>query len=106
MFGFHFGRHGGSKRIDDSLDYYGAIDLESFVEQPTTTLRIFDRESSAAAGACKSREVDGIEIDAILRISEEHHLFPLDLAEHIILNDNYPNRQLILHCSHEVRHEH
>src|SRR5262245_12045990 len=50
----------------------------------------------------ESCEINGVEVNAIFRISEEHHLLPLDLPKSVVLDerlragdlDRRPGRQL------------
>src|SRR5947209_7894424 len=103
---FDFAGHWRGEWIDYGFDQHWAIHLESLVENRSAMLGIFDGESRAAASARKCREIDRVQLDAILRISQKHHLLPLDLAQQIVFDDDYANWQLILHCCHEIRHQH
>jgi hypothetical protein len=54
----------------------------------------------------ESGKVDRLQVDSVLRIAKEDHLFPLDLAEVIVLDDHHFDGQLIFHGSDEIGHQH
>src|SRR5262245_44522857 len=53
-------------------------------------------EADAAARFGERHEVDRRQLDAVLRVAEEHHLLPLDHAEHVVLDHDDLDRQLVL----------
>src|SRR5690349_21341025 len=106
LFDFYLGWHRRGEWIDYSFNDYRTVDLQRLVEYGSAALWIFDGESGTAAGPGECGEVDGMEIDSIFRITEKNHLFPFDLSEDIVLNDNDPYGKLIFYRRHKVRHQH
>ena len=75
-------------RIDDGLDDRRARMRERLRRTSLGVLRVLDREAGGAAGLGVGREVDRLQLDAELRVALEDHLLPLDLAEHVVLDDD------------------
>jgi hypothetical protein len=76
------------------------------VEDAPAFSRLLNREANPSAGTSVSREVDWVKLTPVFRVAEEYHLFPLDLAERVVLDDDNLNRQLILDGRGELSHQH
>src|SRR6185437_12738480 len=73
LLGFDFARHRSSEGIDYGFNDHGAVDLEGFVENVSAAFRIFDGEAVTATCARVSGEVDGMQLDPILGITQKNH---------------------------------
>ena len=58
-------------------------------------LRIIERKTDSAARMRERDEVNRTEFDSVLRITQEHHLFPFDLPQRVVLDDDDLDRQII-----------
>jgi hypothetical protein len=59
-----------------------------------------------AASARNTREIDGLQLAAKLGIAEKHHLLPLDLAEHVVLDDDNLYVQSVFHAGGKLAQQH
>src|SRR5690242_11220586 len=94
------------QRIDDGLDEDRAGHRQGAGDELVAGRRVLDRNPGATAGLGDLREVDRLELDAVLGIAEEDHLLPFDLAQRVVLDDDDLDRQAVLDRGREVGHEH
>jgi hypothetical protein len=69
------------ERIDNCLHDCRAWSAEECVQGMTALTRIFHRKANAAAGMGEPREIDRVQVNAVLGIAEKNHLFPFNLPE-------------------------
>ena len=68
--------------------------------------RILYAKANSPACVCECRKIDGVQIHPVFGIAKEDHLFPLDLAKCIVLDDHHLDRELVLHRGGKLRHQH
>ena len=97
---------GGSNGSTTASTTTGPRVREGLLEHGAALGRVLDPEARPAARAGERDEVDRVEIAAVLRVAEEHHLLPLDLAQGVVLDHHDLDRQVVLHGGGELGHEH
>ena len=102
------GRHRRLVRIDDRLDHARARAWRAPVagRRPQVAGSSIVKPVAAAGLARTSAKSIGCSSHAVLRVAEEHHLLPLDLAERVVLDDDDLDRQVVLHGRGELAHQH
>src|SRR5579884_53417 len=88
---FHDGRPAGSNRL---------------LQRWPNLLGLFHGQAQPAARLRVLGKINRMQVYAVFRIAEKDDLLPLDLAEHIVLDDNYQDRQVVLDCGGELAHQH
>src|SRR5947199_3212722 len=68
--------------------------------------KIVDAEPSTSARLGELYEIDWRHVESKIVIAEEHHLLPLDHAEHVVLEHDDLHGQLVLDAGGELRHQH
>src|SRR3989442_1698575 len=76
LLGFHARRHRRLEWIDDRFDQRRTVGEHHRFERRPRLFRRLTPEADRAARLRELDEVDRLELDAILRVAEEHHLFP------------------------------
>src|ERR1700759_3190514 len=79
---------------------------ERSLKDRTASRRILDAKSNSTACLCYFAEINRIQIAFIFRIAQKHHLLPFDLAQRIVLDHNYLDRELVFDRSSKLTHEH
>ena len=92
--------------VDHGFDHRRPRGRERFAQHRRALCRIAQLVTCNAAGARDGCEVDGIKVAAELRISEERHLLPFDLAEAVVLDHDDLHVQRILGAGRELSHQH
>src|SRR5438445_12932819 len=67
---------------------------------------LLDCPTQTAARVCIFCEARIMQLAAVLRIAKKNDLLPLDLAQSIVLDDHYNDRQVVLDCGEEFAHQH
>src|SRR6185437_17165336 len=68
--------------------------------------RVLNAKSGSAASLGKFHKINRRKIHAKFRVAKKDHLFPLDLAQDIVLDYYNDDRELVFHRSHKFRHQH
>src|SRR2546421_417804 len=79
--------------------------VQKIIQRVTEFVGILNREADTAAGMCECDEVDWVQVNAILGIAEEYHLFPLNLSKRIVLDDDNLDWQLVFYSRYKVGHQ-
>src|SRR6478609_8026254 len=103
---FDFCRHWRLEWIYERLKNRGPRCIQELFHDTPALRGIIHRQAHATTCPSECSEVNGMQINAILRITEKNHLLPFDLAERVVFDDDNLDRQLIFHGSNEVCHEH
>ncbi len=85
LFRFHARRHRRLKRIDDRFAQRGTIGEQHRFEGRPRLFGSLTTETDAAAGLGKTDEIDRLERHAVFGVAKEHHLFPFDHPERVVL---------------------
>ncbi len=97
---------GGSFGSTTACTTVGPSWLQRLAENALRILGTLDGEAARAAGLRHHGEVDGLKLDAELRIAFEDHLLPLDLAENVVLDDDDGDAQLVFDQRRDLAHQH
>src|SRR5512146_3118674 len=99
-------RKRGGERVNDRFQQSGPWSCEKVIQRVVDVGRIVHAHAICAASFRKHAEVHRLQPDAELGIAFHHHLFPLDLAEVVVLNHHDLDGQVVLHgCEHfEAEH--
>ncbi len=84
----------------------GPLTASASIEHLAALFRVLDGETCPTAGPGEGGEVDRLQVAGELRIAQKDHLFPLDLAQRVVLDDDDLDRELVLDRGHELGHEH
>ena len=88
VFRHALGRQQRFIRVDERLEKSGPWRGEQRI-QPGSDVFVAVRANSLDAESFRyRREVDGLQRALVLRVAEEHELFPLDLAQCVVLHDH------------------
>ena len=81
-------RHGRLVRVDRCFDQDRPRRSERYLQRLRAGFRIVDAKGRQPEALRDGREVDRLKLALIFRMAEKDHLLPFDLAEHIVLDDD------------------
>ena len=106
LFSADFARHGRLVRIHHSLYDGGPRIGERFTKYWLCLFRMLDGITGGATILGIPGKIDGLQLDAELRSAAEHHLFPFNHAQYVVLDDNDLHRQVVFDQGRDFSHKH
>src|SRR5690606_35018286 len=104
--GRHFRRQHRDVVVDQRLDDNRTGLVESLVQGRKEVFGALDRESFAYQRLFRLGEIDRLQLAAELGVTEEHHLFPGNLVEHVVLDHQQLQRDPVAHRGGELAELH
>src|SRR5215218_3181281 len=102
----HLWRHWRLERVDDSFNYRRPFFGHRLADYRPDFTRLSYRVPPAPAALGKLGKVNRRELDSVLGVAKECHLLPPNHAKRIVLDYYHLDRQVVLHRSRKLGHEH
>src|SRR5579859_716619 len=92
--------------IHDAIEDGGARNRKELLHYLVNLVGVLDTKPLRASGSRPHCEVRSLEFHDIFRVTEEDDLLPFDLGEIVVIHDDDLDRQIVLHRSEHLAHQH